>query len=293
MTDTPLHIKFQNQQNPKSSFDFLKLKDLYTKEDLDHSPFELHVVEFYAIVFFETNGGKHTIDFENYSCRKGSLLTIRKNQIHKFHKRDQVDGVLLLFTDDFLVSYLEKLESIKTLQLFNEILSAPKIQLNKSDFTEVKSILNRIQKEYFKVNDRYSTSIIRSELHILITNLFRIKSKKDIAITPRRYLQEFQDFQHLVESKVVEFKKVKDYAKMMGISTKTLNTITREIVNKPAKDFIDEICIKQIKRLLINTEWSIKEIAYATGFEETTNFYKYFKRHLQHTPEQWRAEYDV
>ena len=74
----------------------------------------------------------------------------------------------------------------------------------------------------------------------------------------------------------------------MSVSTKTLNTITKSIVNKSAKAFVDEISTKQIKRLLINTKLSIKEIAYQSGFEETTNFYKYFKRQTQVTPEQFR-----
>ena len=84
--------------------------------------------------------------------------------------------------------------------------------------------------------------------------------------------------------------KVKDYADLMGISTKTLNTVTKSIVHKSAKAFVDEICTKQIKRLLLNTKLSIKEIAYKSGFEETTNFYKYFKRQTHTTPDQFRLE---
>ncbi len=75
----------------------------------------------------------------------------------------------------------------------------------------------------------------------------------------------------------------------MGISTKKLNTFTKAIIHKSAKEFIDKICIKQIKRLLTNTNFSIKEIAYQMSFEETTNFYKYFKRQTSYTPEQFRA----
>ena len=108
-------------------------------------------------------------------------------------------------------------------------------------------------------------------------------------IVNRKYLSEFIQFQNLVEKQVKTHKKVHNYAKIMGISTKTLNTVSRSIVHKSAKEFIDDICTKQIKRLLINTELSIKEIAYAMGFEESTNFYKYFKRQTQLTPEQFRS----
>jgi len=75
---------------------------------------------------------------------------------------------------------------------------------------------------------------------------------------------------------------------MMGISAKTANNITRSILNKSAKAFIDEECITQIKRMLLNTPLSVKEIAYEVGFEEPTHLYKFFKRQVGETPEQFR-----
>lgn len=290
MTANPIHIKFQNRQNPNAEFDVIKMEDLFSRTDLGHAPSQLHLVEFYILMLIEEGTGTHTIDFKKYKYKPGTILTVRKDQIHQFIKSDSVKGKLLLFTDDFLVSYLEKLEAQKSLQLFNEVLGVPKIQLSKKELIEVSTLVQRIEKEYFKVNDDYSLGIIRSELHILIANLFRIKSRKHKVIASRKYLSEFIDFQNLVEKNVNEYKKVNDYAQMIGVSTKTLNTITKTIVHKSAKEFIDEICTKQIKRLLINTNHSIKEIAYATGFEETTNFYKYFKRQTQFTPEQFRTQ---
>lgn len=291
MKETPKQIKFHNSQNPKAEFDILKLEDLFKRNDLDHSLFQLHLVNFYMVILIEKGKGSHTIDFIDYPYQKGTLITIRKDQIHKFIDNKTVKGVLLLFTEEFLLSYLEKLEALKSLQLFNELLGVPKIQLSNTELLEIASLVERLKKEYFQLNDNYSLGIIRSELHILLAKLYRIKSSSNQMISNRKYLSEFIEFQKLVENKVVKCKKVKDYAKMMGVSTKTLNTITKNIVNKSAKEFIDDICTNQIKRLLINTEASIKEVAYASGFEETTNFYKYFKRQINLTPEQFRLTF--
>lgn len=291
MKSNPIHIKFRNRQNPNAQFDIIKLEELFDRKDLDHSPYELHLVEFYMVILIQKGVGVHTIDFTEHNYEKGTLLTIRKDQIHKFHESKSAKGTVLLFTDDFLVSYLEKLEALKSLQLFNEILGVPKIQLSEVEVKEVLGLVQRIGKEYFDVNDDYSLGIIRSELHILIAKLYRIKSYKNQIIRHRKYLSEFINFQNLVECHATEHKKVKDYAKLIGVSTKTLNTVTKTVVNKSAKKFIDDICTKQIKRLLINTTFSIKEIAYASGFDESTNFYKYFKRQTSMTPEQFRSIY--
>lgn len=291
MTKDPIHIKFNNQQNPHAGFDVVNLAELFRREGLEHSPCDLHLVEFYIIILIEEGQGKHTIDFIDYDYQKGTLFTIRKDQIHKFHHNTSVKGTLLLFTDEFLVSYLEKLEALKSLQLFNEILGAPKIQLSPTALGATTHLIKRIYTEYFEVNDVYSLGVIRSELHILITKLYRIKASENQLIGHRKYLSEFINFQNLVEEHATKYTKVKEYAKMIGVSTKTLNTVTQTIVNKSAKAFIDTICTKQIKRLLINTELSIKEIAYTSGFEETTNFYKYFKRQTTLTPEQFRNSF--
>lgn len=291
MIENPIHIEFKNHQNPNATFDMLKLEELMSRKELNHSPFQPHLVEFYMILLINKGQDLHTIDFVDYKYKKGTLLTIRKDQIHKFHKNNSVKGTILLFTDDFLVSYLEELEALKSLQLFNEFLGVPKIQLSKTGLTEILNLIERIRKEYFDINDAHSLEIIRSELHILITKLFRTKSNQNQIVGNRKYLNGFIEFQNLVEKNATKYTKVKEYAEIIGVSTKTLNAITKNIVNKSAKEFIDGICTKQIKRLLINTELSVKEIAYTSGFEETTNFYKYFKRQTQLTPEQFREKF--
>ncbi len=283
------HIKFQNRQNVNAQFDLIRLEKLFLRNHMDHSIEAHHKVEFYVILLIEKGKGYHTIDFTDYPCSKGTLLTVRKDQVQKFFRNKDLKGTVLLFTDEFLVSYLEKAETRKTMLLFNELLGVPKLQLNNTCFKSISQNIKRIEHEYFTINDDYSLGLIRSELHILITKLFRIKAQEEHINFEKKYLKEFIEFQNLVERKVTKITKVQYFANEMGLSTKTLNTITRSVIHKSAKEFVDEICTKQIKRLLINTNLSVKEIAYQSGFEETTNFYKYFKRQTQTTPEQFRV----
>lgn len=288
MTKELEHIKFENQNQPKSGFDILLLQDLFDRNDLTVPLDQLHLVEFFIVIIIQEGKGTHTIDFTEYECEKGTILTIRKDQVHKFNPSKNLKGTMLLFTDNFLVSYLEHLEAQRTLQLFNEQLSDPILTLNSSDYVDIEENINRMSHEYNAIKDPYSMGIIRSNLHIFLTKLFRLKHSTTTTLHDRKYLNEFIEFQNLVELKVSKTKKVIDYSKMMGISTKTLNTVCRTIVNQSAKDFIDDICIKQAKRLLINTHLNINEIAYETGFNDSTNFYKYFKRLENVTPEQFR-----
>jgi AraC-like DNA-binding protein len=62
-------------------------------------------------------------------------------------------------------------------------------------------------------------------------------------------------------------------------------------MNQPAKTYISEYLTLEIKRFLMNTNLSIKEIAYQTGFEDPTNFVKFFKKHSNRTPAEFRKQH--
>ena len=125
-------------------------------------------------------------------------------------------------------------------------------------------------------------------MHVLITRLFRLKSKTNEAFENKKYLPQFIAFQKIVERDCFESKKVGYYANKMGVTTKTLNNITQNVIGKNAKSFIDEIVILQIKRLLINSQLSFTEIAYQSGFDDPTNFFKYFRKQTRLSPKQFK-----
>ena len=195
--------------------------------------------------------------------------------------------------EEFVVSHLNELEALKSLQLFNELLSNPKIGLSETAFSDFISLIKHIEYEYFHSKDEFSLGIIRSTMHILITYLFRIKSKNEQVLIEKKYLPQFTAFQALVEENCFKTKKVKDYAHKLGISTRTLNTIVNSIVNQSAKTLIDEIVITQIKRLLINSNLSVKEIAFTAGFDEPSNLFRFFKKYTQVSPEAFRKGHFV
>ena len=280
-------IKFKKKQTTRLQFDLLQLEALFKREDIDHDIQQLHRVNFYIVFFITQNNGQHTIDFTNYPLEKGSILTIRKDQIHKFIKSD-IKGYMLLFTDEFIASHFTQFEELKTLQIFNELVGSPKIQLTDIEFDSIGGLIRSIYQEFTMQGDQHTSSIIRSWLHILISKLYRAKSLKNQIICNKKYLEEFIELQQLVEQNCFKSKKVQYYAAKMNCSTKTINNIIQSVLNKSAKVFINEIVITQIKRLLINTSLTINEVAYTAGFEEPSNFYKYFKKLMYTTPENFR-----
>lgn len=146
------------------------------------------------LLFITEGTGMHTIDFTEYLFHKGTILSIRKDQIHKFHRSD-ADGFLLLFTKEYLIQFIEKSEVLRSLQLFNELISDPKFELNDEEFLDFKRLITNIETEYKDLKDEHSLSIIRSLLHILIRKIFRIKFHEIENVFGKKYLEQFSQFQ--------------------------------------------------------------------------------------------------
>ena len=284
-------IKF-DKSTSGFQFDIANFEDILQLTPTDHNQFEFHKISFYAILLITENSGAYNLNFKDYPYKKGTLFTIRKDNIHKFYE-SKGKGILLVFTENFIVNYSNQLETAKTFLLFNEMLASPKLQLNKAEFDEIITLIDLIKKEYFEVKDDYSANIIRKFVQIAVTKLFRIKSKDNIVFDDQKYLTKFLQFQELVEKECFNHKKVSFYAKEMGITSKTLNNVTQSIIHQSAKALINDIVIIQSKRLIINSPASLTEIAYQVGFKEPTNFFKYFRKNTGVSPSEFRASCEI
>lgn len=284
------NISFDRKKRPELDFDIVPLESLLHRSDLDHDPTLLHRVQFYILLLVTSGTGKHTIDFEEYEYTRGSVLTIRKNQIHHFQNGD-AKGFLLLFTEEYVLSYLEQTSAKKIPELFNELLFDQHTRLNDPEFTAILTLVDQIRQEFNQDADDHTSGIIRNFLQVLVGKIHRTRSLSSSQSSDHKYTSSFMKFQQLVELYCQKERTVQYYADQLNVTTRTLNNITHRVINTSAKSCIDNITILQIKRLLINTTLSIKEIAYRSGFEETTNFFKYFKRYTHQTPESFRASH--
>jgi AraC family transcriptional regulator, transcriptional activator of pobA len=97
-------------------------------------------------------------------------------------------------------------------------------------------------------------------------------------------------FNDLLEADFKTQKQVAYYANKIIITEKRLNQATTNIIGKTPKEIIDARVLLEAKRILAHTNESIKEIAYQLGFEEPTNFIKYFKKHTAFTPTEFREQ---
>lgn len=103
-----------------------------------------------------------------------------------------------------------------------------------------------------------------------------------------RALQRFERFRQTVEQRFATWHQVADYAHQLGCTEKTLTRAAMAAVGMSAKVFIASRINLEAKRLLAHTDLPVALIADKLGFDEATNFSKFFKRDTGCTPAEFR-----
>lgn len=294
MSDSPQipEVNYVNKDKKYFEFRIMSNRDILT-DDLppDAPPFRPHRIHFYAILFILEGEGKHYIDFKSYDYQPGSIIFISKEQVQAFEQNKKREAYFLMFTDNFLEQASLSSSLMQHLSLYNYHLYPPVINLKETEKAIFTNLVLSIKKEYHDPDDNLTEEIIHSSLKIFLCMAERIRKKNREKEIISNYQEEFITFQKNLTKHLGESRKVEFYADLMNISSKKLNRITQELMNKSSKAYINEMLIIEIKRLLMNTSYNIKEISFRSGFEEPTNFIKFFKKHVGMTPIQFRRLY--
>ncbi|WP_394843320.1 helix-turn-helix transcriptional regulator [Pendulispora brunnea] len=82
--------------------------------------------------------------------------------------------------------------------------------------------------------------------------------------------------------------KVAEYAARLGYSTRTLNRLARHNTGLSAKQLIDERIVLEARRSLAHGRDSVAQIAEHLGFDDASNFAKYFQQRTGMSPSLFR-----
>ncbi len=283
-------IKFEDQQINPTNIEIISFESLKRKVDSphNHNPYKPHRLKFNAIFLIaEGKEGHHNIDFEDYPYTRGSIILLSKEQIHSFVDLPKAnEGFLLLFTEDFFLEVGATYPFLVN-HLYNSQLYYPIINLGDEKFKELYALVIKIKKDVSSKNKSIRSEIAKSYFKILLLELFHCRTKKNEIIEKSPYLEEFIQFQQALKTNIHKERKVKFYAQQLNVTTKQLNVITQSTINLSAKEFIISTVILEAKKYLKDPDFSSKEVAYKLGFDEPTNFTKFFKKHTQMLPSEF------
>jgi AraC-like DNA-binding protein len=117
----------------------------------------------------------------------------------------------------------------------------------------------------------------------------RLEPATPASASPRSLLR-FQRFRDAVAADFARVHQVRDYARHLGYSEKSLTRSTLELAGVSAKAFVSQRIALEAKRLLAHTSLPVSVIAAQLGMDEANNFAKFFKREVGCTPTEFRRQ---
>lgn len=131
-------------------------------------------------------------------------------------------------------------------------------------------------------------TILRAYVIDLIANLTRHYSEGQNLSMMRQSDKIFHRFIMMLTTGNGVQRSVKDYANELCVSAKYLTSICRKHEGKTASELITINTVGHIKQQLLYSSLSVKEISTQLGFDNLSFFGKYVKKHLGHSPNNYR-----
>ena len=245
-----------------------------------------HRKAYYLLVFVRHSRGRHWVDTRPYAHQANTLYFSTPTQILVKEEPTPFGGTYLTFTNEFLA--LQPNASLRQLPLIQNPQNGHELRLTMADAAFVEELLAKFEVEYHRPGE-WQHRMLTAHLTLLLTYLSRLYTEQFPGDEPSGDQQLLRTYQAKVEECFRERHEVGAYAELLHISAGHLSEVVKAQSGRPAIKHVHERLVLEARRLLLHTQQSLKEIAFALGFSDASYFNRFFKREAGVTPAEYRA----
>lgn len=243
----------------------------------------------YSIYWIKEGNGTYNIDFESYTFTDNVLFFLSPGQVFTVDSEQIKTAYKLTFVRDFYCIQTHDQEVACNGVLFNNIYETPFVKPCEKDTKKLTFILESLIEE-FQQPETAHYDMLQSYLKQFIICAVRVK-KENHTIKEDTETRLFKDFSLLVEQNYKTMHSVTDYAKRLALSPKSITKHFQKLGSKTPSEFIKNRILLEAKRLLIYTDFTVKEIAFELGFNDPAYFTRFFTKAISKSPLQFKKEY--
>ncbi len=266
---------------------------------IEHTSREIRIkTDFYSILFKNycrnhIRYGRKTLDFQD-----GSLVCIAPNQVvtidNDIEIKEDMMGWGLFFHPDLIRGTTLGFK-MKEFSFFSYQISEA-LHLSEKEQMVLCDCLSKIQVELSQNIDSHSQTLIVSNIELFLHYCSRYYGRQFITRKPANvdivskveYI--LKSYFENVEKRREGLPSVKYLASMVNLSPGYLSDLLKKETGLNAQDHIHHYIIEQAKNILVQTNFSISEIAYSLGFEYPQYFSRLFKQKTGRTPLEYRLQ---
>jgi len=292
MTKTPgiTSVGFNPPRDTRLGVEAMTIAELRQRAPAQHFE-KLQRADFYRLLGVLEGHTRPMVDFSGFAAQAGDWLLVRPGQVFRYDFSQPWGGWLLVFRPDSLsaaggsraVNQFDLLRSVEDLACLRSLSADQHDWMQRS--------LQQVQHDTALTDDvALRNELLRLQLASTLLRLSMWQSPgAGLGDCQLAEQANFRRFRHLLDRDFATRHQVQHYASALGMSEKTLSRVCLAVAGVPAKAVIHQRLVLQAKRLLAHTTLAVQAIGHELGFEEATNFVKFFRKDAGMTPLAFRA----
>jgi AraC-like DNA-binding protein len=232
----------------------------------------------HVVILISAGQGTHALDFVTYACRPGTLLWGRPGQVHQFGSQAGFDATVLTFSPRLL-------PELPLPELVTDPFAPACWQPAGEDEDAIVAEIAQIGVDQVRYGGTpFGATLLAHSMAVLLMRIAALapvpgRTPADLLIGLLRAELERE----------VRHRRVEDYAEHLRCSVRTLTRASLAVTGRSAKQLIDERVALEAKRVLATSELPVADVGRQLGFEEPTNFGRFFARETGQSPGSFRA----
>lgn len=252
--------------------------------------------DFYVIFFKESNCGDLRYGCKNYDYQEGTLVFLEPGQVVGHNSDDyfQPQGYALLFHAD-LIHGTSLGRHINDYTFFSyEVHEA--LHVSELERQMVLDCFAKIDYELKNAADKHSKKLIVANIELFLDYCMRFYERQ-FSTRNNAHKSIIERFEELLndyfrsEKPQIQGSPTVGYcAEALHLSPNYFGDLIKKETGKSPQEYIQLKIIDMAKKKILGSDKSVNEIAYELGFKYSQHFSRFFKKHTQQSPNEYRVQ---
>ena len=286
MNDLYRHINVPVQtSNP--NLHIYKFSDFTSESIMSIHP---HTKDFHQISFIQGFGSSElNINHQKVNELNSVLYFISPHHVYSWSRDQKIDGYILNFKQDYLDI---KPEEFQQKFSFFDLDKLNAIPIENEDRKRVIDIFGEFYTEYHQPRNSFSEEILKHYLQVVLYKCLNLYQRRQNTVNELPNNQGlFIRYQNLINNYYLSKRTIKEYAELLHVTANHLSETVKASTGNNALHYINQRLLLEAKNMLKYSHDDIKLIAYTLNFASPSHFGKFFKKHTDLTPLNYRQQH--
>ncbi|MGH1471463.1 MAG: helix-turn-helix domain-containing protein [Cellvibrionaceae bacterium] len=244
--------------------------------------------QLYQFLVVEKGHASFWLDDQHFDTSDQCVIWIPPGVVHSFDFLPSTLGRVISFTEELLLNQTDS----RIRHLFSQSLNtADCIHYSPTsfEFKQLTLLANELEHELKRI--QFGQALMaQTVVNAMLINIYRRQEELG-RLQSSNTNTLWWEFKRLLDEHYRKHLSVKEFADLLSITPSKLNRLSKQLSQKSVKFHAQHRLLTESKRKLLFTRQSIDEITYELGFKDPGYFCRFFKKHIEMTPSEFREQH--